>query len=447
MAKLTRFGSAASAFALTAALAGCAAPGAKTSVAKASQNVGTALRAQAALATGDLASAVSFAEQAAAKTPQSAEVRALLGNAYFASGRFASAEAAFRDSLTLDSVQPHVILKLALVQIAQGKNAEAVALLASAQGIVDPADHGLALALAGQPNEAIQVLEPAARAIGADARVRQNLALAYGIAGDWTAARTIAEQDLPGSLVDARIQQWMALAKPARASDQVATLVGVVPAAADPGQPVHLALNPSPAATRLAQAAPVAAPAPVAAEVAAPVQPQVAAVELPPLPLAPTAPIEAVASDIQAPAPIVAAATVEAPAPIVAAAPAPAFAPTPAPRKVLARVKARAAATARAAAAPALGRSNSVVQLGAYKTPERVTLAWQELTARHPELKGYTPLRARFDGPQGTVWRLSIKGFRSQSAAQASCSQFRSHGGSCFVRTVAGDAPVQFASR
>src|SRR5689334_24530765 len=45
-------------------------------------------------------------------------------NAYFAAGRFASAETAFKDALTINPAQPQVILKLALVQIAQGKNGD-----------------------------------------------------------------------------------------------------------------------------------------------------------------------------------------------------------------------------------------------------------------------------------------------------------------------------------
>lgn len=423
MAKLTRFGTAFSAIALAGFVAGCATPFAKSGSARngiSNTKVGLAIRAQAALGSGDLVSAVSLAEQAVANSPQSAEVRSLLGNAYFASGRFASAEAAYRDSLALQAAQPQAVLKLALVQIAQGKNADAVALLESARGMVEAADHGLALALAGQPYEAVQLLEPAARAIGADSRIRQNLALAYGLAGDWDAARTIAAQDLPANLVDSRIQQWMALAKPARASDQVAAIVGVVPAASDPGQPVQLALGapaaPAAPVVQAAEAAPVQAPADALAP-----QPEVAAAELPPLPAYQSAPIEAAAAP--------------APAPVAAAA----FEPAPAPRKAVARARPRAAA--------AHGASTAVLQLGAYRSPERVALAWSQLSQRYPALKSYSPVRARFDGPQGTVWRLSVKGFGSQQEAVARCNQLRGRGASCFVRSVAGDAPVRLASR
>jgi hypothetical protein len=103
----------------------------------------------------------------------------------------------------------------------------------------------------------------------------------------------------------------------------------------------------------------------------------------------------------------------------------------------------RAARTARKPS----GKSNSVVQLGAYSSPERVSIAWNLLTKKYPALGDYTPMRARFDGPKGTVWRLSIKGFASQQEAMNRCELLQSRGGSCFVRRVAGDAPVQFASR
>ncbi|MFL6745698.1 MAG: tetratricopeptide repeat protein, partial [Sphingomicrobium sp.] len=241
MARLPRFGSALSAVALASMVAGCAAPTSRSSSVKAGKaNLAYGLRAQMALGAGDLVSAVDLAEKAVESSPKDATYRALLGNVYFASGRFASAEAAYKDTLSLAG-DPQVVLKLALVQIAQGKNGEALSILQSAGGAIEPADVGLAMALAGQPGEAIQVLEPAARAQGADSRVRQNLALAYALSGDWTAARTIAAQDLSAALVDSRIEQWMTLAKPARPSDQVAALIGVSPAAADPGQPVRLA--------------------------------------------------------------------------------------------------------------------------------------------------------------------------------------------------------------
>jgi len=119
-----RFGSAVSAVALASMIAGCAAPASRNGPAfnAAKANLAYGLRAQIALEAGDFTSAIDFAEKAVEGTPQDSTVRGLLGNSYFAAGRFASAEAAYGDSLSLAPVQPQVILKRAHVQIAQGKN-------------------------------------------------------------------------------------------------------------------------------------------------------------------------------------------------------------------------------------------------------------------------------------------------------------------------------------
>lgn len=433
-----RFGTAVSALALATTITGCAMPSFRSasSVKDAKANLAYALRAQMALEAGDFTSAIDLAEKAVEASPSDATVRGLLGNAYFAGGRFASAEAAYADTLALSPGQPQVILKRALTQIAQGKNSEALSLLESGRYYLDAADYGLAVALAGQPAEAVSVLEPAARAQGADARVRQNLALAYALGGDWTAARTIAEQDLAPDQVDARVQQWMALAKPVRASDQVAALVGITPAAADPGQPVRLALNQD-AAAKYAAAAPAATPQPQAqvAEAAPAFAEPVAAPA--PQPVAEVAPAPAEPAANQA---IAAAAAMAPEAPAAFAVMASNFAPAPKPAAAPKK-------PAPARPAKAGGNSKSVVQLGAYSSAERVSLAWERLAKKYPALANYSPMRARFDGPKGTVWRLSIQGFDSQREAIAKCQSLRSRGGNCFVRSTAGDSPVQFASR
>jgi Flp pilus assembly protein TadD len=435
-----RLGSTISLLALSTMLAGCAAPQKVTGFGgKGKGEIGLATRALMALNSSDTASAITYSEQAVQKSPQDFGVRALLGSAYFAGGRFASAEAALKDSLELFSNQPQVVLKLALAQIAQGKNAEAVATLNSARGVLDPADYGLALALAGRAPEALSVLEPAARVEGADARVRQNLALTYAFAGDWTNARTIAAQDVPADQLDSRIHQWMQLAKPVRASDQVAALTGVTPAAADPGQPSQLALRKS--GSQPAQAA--AVPVPVFEP-----QPQVAEAAPSPLPAVDSlAPVPA-----PLPAPVVVA---EAPAPIVAAsAEVPSFtavppAPPP-PRKASAPIR-RASAAKQGVpvrnAALRRGNANVVIQLGAYSNAQRVAAAWGTITKRYPALREYMPMTARFDSPKGTVYRLSIRGFSNQQEAIARCRLLKTRGGNCFVRGFAGDAPVQIASR
>jgi D-alanyl-D-alanine carboxypeptidase len=461
MSKPLRFGSALSAIAMASVIAGCATPaGRSASIFKGSDKqgeIGLAMRALAALNDNDYATAVNLAERAVEKSPNDAGFRALLGNTYFGSGRFASAEGAYRDSLALIGNQPQVILKLALVQIAQGRNGEALALLGEARGMLEPADHGLALALAGQPQEAAAMLEAAAHQPGADARLRQNLALARALTGDWDAARTVAAQDLSPELLDKRIQEWMAFAKPRAASDQVAALTGVTPVASDPGQPARLALRG--ATTRTAQAAPaVEAPQRVAAYV---LQPQPAAErdyvpqfdQLAAAPTAEPAPSFVAAAPVPAPAPVV-----QSPAPqtagkvIAAAVAAVAEVPSvlaemvglpkaePKPAKVVAKLKPARAAQAR-------GNSTAVVQIGAYGSPQRVAAAWDAASKRYSMLRDYTPMSARFNSSKGLVYRLSVKGFSGPSEAKNLCASVRRAGGICFVRSVAGDAPVRLASR
>ena len=431
-----RFGTAVSALALTTMLAGCAAPSFRSAsnVSSAKANLAYGLRAQMALESGDVASAIDLAEKAVQANPNDATVRGLLANAYFAAGRFSSADSAYGDALALSPAQPQVVLKRALTQIAQGKNSEALSLLEPARYHLEAADYGLAVALAGQPAEAITVLEPAARAQGADARVRQNLALAYALSGDWTAARTIAGQDLAPDQVDARVQQWMSLAKPGRPSDQVTALVGISPAAADPGRPAQLALTQDSgtyAAAAPQPAVQVVEAAPAFVEPVVPAPQSVEAASVPP-PAAPR-------TDVQA---IAAAAAISPEAPAAFAAMTSSFAPAPKPAAVPTK-----RAPARPAAAKAKGDSKAVIQLGAYSSAERVSVAWERLTKKYPALANYAPMRARFDGPKGTVWRLSIKGFDTQRAAIQQCQTLRSRGGNCFVRSTNGDAPVQFASR
>lgn len=443
------FGSTLTALGLIGALAACASPGTNGPRSASifgekvdTSNIGLATRAQAALEEGNTSLAVQLAERAVAGSPKDAGFRGLLGNVYFAGGRFASAEAAYKESLSLMPNQPQLVLKLALVSIAQGKTGEAVAQLDAARDYLDPSDYGLALALAGQPSAAVAVLEQAARQVGADARVRQNLALAHALEGNWTMARTVAAQDMPADQVDARVQQWMSFAKPARASDQVAALTGVTPAATDPGQPVRLALAPQ--ASRMAVAEPV-----IAAPVAEP-EPVFVAEAPAPAP----APVEYAAAPITAPAPqpvMVAAADT---APAVAA-------PKPQPKRAAAKVTAakpslspRAASFSdsrpqvRKAAFPksARGNSKSVVQLGAYASRSFVGVAWGNIAKKYPALRGYNPATARFESAKGTVYRLSVQGFASDAAARDFCGALKRAGGSCFVRTIAGDAPVRLAS-
>ena len=438
MATSLRFGSALSVIALATMVGGCSGLTSKSGRANVASDtqVGLAMRAQFALSAKDYVNAVNYAEQAAEKTPGDAGIRTLLGNAYFASGRFNSAEGAYRDSLSLQGNQPQVILKLALVQIAQGRNSEALAVLNAARNAIDPSDYGLALALAGQPAAAVAILTDHARQPGADSQVRQNLALAMALNGDWTNARIVASQDLSPELVDARIEQWMSFTKPNSASSQVAALIGVTPDASDPGQPVRLALNATPAPSQAVAAVQPVEAAPVQVAEAAP-----APIET--VNVAPAAPVAFAEAPL--PAPLQVADTLAPEPAFVAVAPKSKAKRTPLVRasaKSGNRIPLRHAAFTRPS-----GNSGAVVQLGAYGSAERVSIAWDKAAKRYSALRAYTPMSAKFASDKGMVYRLSIKGFASAREAQGLCAALKKSGGSCFVRSVAGDTPVQYASR
>ena len=434
------------ALALAGLIAGCASPGARVSgVSNASDtsNVGLAMRAQIALGSGDLAGAVSFAERAVERTPSDADFRALLGNAYLASGRFASAEAAYRDSLTLLPGQPAVTMKLVLVSIAMGRGTNALATLDQLRAVADPADVGLAMALAGQPGNAIALLDEAARRPGADGRTRQNLALAHALAGDWINARAIAAQDIPANEVDARMAAWMTLAGPRNPAQQIASLIGVTQPAGDPGQPVRLALRDG--GPQMAASTP--APQPVAA-VETPVDPAVAQ----PTQMAETTVFEDPA--FAAPSPVPADASV-APSVELAEIGPPAMR-LPDVAQTLDALRREPVALSnrlprvaelRRAAEVRFGKSKVVVQIGAYGSPSKLQVGWSKLAKRHGALGRYTPTTARFVAPIGTVYRLSLKGFASDREARGMCAELKRSGAACFVRSFAGDVPVRFAAR
>lgn len=234
----------------------------------------------------------------------------------------------------------------------------------------------------------------------------------------------------------------MTFATPTRASDQVAALTGVTPAAVDPGQPMRLALAPQPEQepirTAAVEPAPAFAAAPQMVEQSVPEQ----AAFSPPEPvfLAAADPVPVAAADI---VPVVPAPAFEAPKPQAKA------------KRVAAKAKAtepglspRAASLMHKANFPKLARgdSKSVVQLGAYNSRNFVGTAWGNLAKKYPALRGYTPSSARFESNKGTVYRLSVQGFASDGDARDFCEALQQAGGKCFVRTVAGDAPVRLAA-
>lgn len=441
------------------------------------QAAGAASEAREALAENDSVAAIRHAERAVDQMSNSDEYRHLLGRAYLAAGRFASAETSFQDALTINPDLNRTAFNLALAQIAQGQKSIALEELRNLEGRMGASDLGLAMALAGDHDRAIDILQQAARANGGDPRARQNLALTYALAGRWGEARITAAQDVSLAELDTRMRDWIQFATPANDWDQVSSLLGVTADHADPGQPVRLALVQQDTTIMTAEA-PVddefTEQGPVVA-FTAPAEREIA-----PIIEADEEPMRVAVTEVEdysAPAPnafiieeednyetadaaeaIAAAAApssqpvVALTAPVIAAAAAPAeedwlavLRAARAPERPAAAVAPVAQPTTPAAAAHhANGRY--VVQLGAFATEANVQVAWDRAVRRHGALAEYNPSRATIQ--QGrTLYRLSFGGFESRGEANRLCRTLRSRGQDCFVRARAGDAPLQMAAR
>ena len=382
------------------------------------------LVARTALAAGQIGSAIRHGEAAVGFQPRVASYRIALGQSYLKAGRFASARDAFADALTLDPSIGKAALHLALAQIATGDWAGARKTLDAHVDTIAVADRGLAIALAGDPAAAVDLLAPAARAPDADAKLRQNYALSLALAGHWREAHTVVAVDLAPVDADKRILEWASFAQPKSASDQVAALLGVTPSV-DPGLPVALALNATPQAGTAAMAA--AAPidtympgkiadtaAPVAVAVAEPhVVPSIAGIVF-----AERKEVVQAVPTFAAVAPVVRKGTVA--------------------RAAIARV-APVAAPPRAVAS-----GSFYIQLGAYENAAVAHDAWGRATRRNVTFAGRTPQGMSVSAAGKSFYRLSVGGFARPDAV-ALCQTYRAMGGRCFVRAGAGDQVAMWA--
>lgn len=358
---------------------------------------------EAAIRRHDGVMAIAMAERAVSAQPGNVRYRAQLGQSYLLGGRFASAVDAFRDAATLTPRDGRILLGMALADAALDRTAAARAAVAAAEGHIPEPDRGLALALAGDADAAIPILEPAARAADATPKTRQNLALAYALAGRWDVARATAAQDLAPAELETRMAKWAALAAPQARMDRVAAFLGVTPAAMDGGMPVELALGAMPER-------------PVATPVEMPVAVAVAVVDPVPVPGATADVPVTVAMQTKA-------ALENAPAPVV-----------------------RAPMLVRAAYAVPK-RGTWAVQLGAFSSGRSIEAAWDRLRRTVRPVAGMVPLSSTVRTGGQMFQRLAVGGIGSRAEAVSLCEQVRAARGVCFVRSNAGieAAPVRMA--
>ena len=445
------------------ALAGCSSAGgprAETSYAK----------AQVALEKGQASAAITHAEAAVMAEPRNAEFRALMGAAYLEAGRFESAATSFEEALTLGNEDPRTVLSLALAKTASGENSTAVAALRSWERDLDPADLGLALALAGAPERGVHVLTNAIRSGQNTAKVRQNLAYTYALAGNWRAARIMAAEDVPADQLDARLSDWATTAKAEDYRVRVADLLGV-DSIIDSGRPQYLALsNFDENASLVAEAA---AQAPAAEQVALTEEPKPTVVEAPSSP-APVQPVE-VASASSAPVVTPASAPKEAPQQVAAKPPVAepkvaeaASAPIRyVSNPVIQKIPTSSTASSTSGASGAVAAVSSqrrmamssdsradthLVQLGSYDTHADAKRAWASHKAKFPQLSRHDVVITQAEVEGRTFYRVAAAGFGLRSA-RAMCSTVRESGGACFAYSKANppagaiDRGVRIAAR
>lgn len=381
------------------ALGGCA----TTSIQRADISANTA---EVMLAQGKHGKALRHAEAAVLAKPNNPAYRAILGKAYLDSGRFLAAATTLNDAVMLGDQSDHTALQLALALIGSGQTSAAMELLDQRVDRMSPADAGLAFALAGDTRRGIATMSVAIRSGENNPRIRQNLALAYALAGQWREARAMAAQDVPPDQLGTRMEQWAAMAMAQHPAMPIARLLDVKPDFGDRGQPVELALVRQPSQNFAQSDAPTA-------ELAAKEAPHHRAQRM-------VAQAPEKRAILAAPAPVVAAT----PPQLTKAAPSPSKA-SPLPEKPSA--------------------STHFVQLGSFTSESDARRAWDSYQAKWHALDGHSLMmtKARVSGK--IFWRVAASGFDRDTAASA-CQSFKASGQGCLTYSKAKPLPGTIAT-
>ena len=240
----------------------------------------------------------------------------------------------------------------------------------------------------------------------------------------------------------------LALADPAPRPRNEATRVAFAEAA--PATPIQL---PMPIPTDASQGAadvapePVPAPMPVSAPIAAPVVEAPAAyaeVEQPEWGLAENGSVRLPESaPEELPVQVQYAAATEAlirPDPVAAPA-------RQQPLRRAVRMVDQLAATPAVGASPVRSASGRfVVQIGAFSSAANAERAWQH-AQRSFGLRSEQPVTMTFDHDGRLLHRVAIAGFERRGDASSLCATIQARGGTCFVRSSAGDAAIRWAAR
>ena len=205
-----------------------------------------ALRYAAALRALDQhAQAVAVLQQAAIRNPKHPQVLGAYGKALADVGRYAEAADVLSRAHTPERPDWRILSAQGAVADQMGDHARAQQYYETALRILpnDPSvlsNLGLSYALAKRLSDAERTLNQAAGLPGADARVRQNLALVLGLQGKFAEAEAVLRRDFPPNEVAANMaalrgmvsqpNSWAAIRRASGAK-------AVAPSAAAPGLP------------------------------------------------------------------------------------------------------------------------------------------------------------------------------------------------------------------
>jgi Flp pilus assembly protein TadD len=199
---------------------------------------------------GNFDAAIPLYGRALQANPKGIEAKLGLGQSFLSVGASSEAAAQFRDVLasregnvvarrglaaalinmgqpTLAEEQINLVLQsdssdyralnvLGVVLDMQGRHAEAQAnyrraIQLAPDYLAARSNYGLSVAITGPPQEAVAQLAPIATSRGSDARIRQNLAFAYAMAGDFENALHILRRDIDERSAQRQLYYYMQL--------------------------------------------------------------------------------------------------------------------------------------------------------------------------------------------------------------------------------------------
>ncbi len=334
--------------------------------------------ANSQMAMGNVAHAFSILEGLVRdqSTPLPGETYYSYGKAALALGDFDTALVGFSAAGELLPGDPRAASGKAIALAATGNTPGALAALALANDPSSLSNKALVLAATGRPTEAIEILEPLLTSGSGEARDRQNLAMAYLLAGREDKAYQIARLDLDAASVDSTFTFYRSLASLSEADRMQALVTGTIDPAWTRQESANLQLE--------------------------------------------NTDDRAIAAKRFVPEPVMVAKAPE-PEPIKEEVVEVSYTPGDIP--------------------PLLEPEGWALQIGAYRTIERLMTGWDILYDRNIDILADIPPRrseidfgTTEDGPKGFYYRLNAGPLKTLAEARAICDELKARGTRCWIR-------------